>query len=44
MGKPSRYRRDFMINFMAVVTAIAQSPSGKIAYRGIDFTPEAGAH
>jgi hypothetical protein len=26
----------------AVVTTVAQSPSAEIAYRGIDFTPEAG--
>jgi hypothetical protein len=27
-------------NAMAAVTTLAQSPSAKIAYRGIDFTPE----
>ena len=27
-------------NAMATVTTLAQSPSAKIAYRGIDFTPE----
>ncbi len=31
-------------NSTAVVTTIAQSPSARIAYRGIDFTPEAAAH
>ena len=29
-------------NATAVVTTVAQSPSDKIAYRGIDFTPETG--
>jgi hypothetical protein len=28
-------------NATAAVTTIAQSPSAEIAYRGIDFTPEA---
>ncbi len=31
-------------NVMATVTTIAQAPSAKIAYRGLDFTPEAAAH
>lgn len=26
----------------AAVTTVAQSPSAEIAFRGIDFTPEAG--
>jgi hypothetical protein len=29
-------------NATAVVTTVAQSPSDKIAFRGIDFTPESG--
>ncbi len=31
-------------NAMATVTTLAQSPSDRIAYRGIDFTPELQAH
>lgn len=30
-------------NATAVVTTVAQAPSDKIAFRGIDFTPESGA-
>ncbi len=30
-------------NAAAAVTTVAQAPSDKIAYRGIDFTPESGA-
>jgi hypothetical protein len=29
-------------NATAVITTVAQSPSDKIAFRGVDFTPEAG--
>jgi hypothetical protein len=29
-------------NAAAVVTTVAQAPSDKIAFRGIDFTPETG--
>jgi hypothetical protein len=29
-------------NAAAIVTTVAQSPSDRIAYRGVDFTPEAG--
>lgn len=32
------------INVMAMVTTLAQASGAKIAYRGIDFTPEATAH